>query len=60
MEVKEYIKNHPIPTDSLEVMDFLMDVEDAYDIIIDFKEVQKFTTSEQFISLIERKINAKQ
>lgn len=59
MEIKDYIKNHPIPTDSLEVMDFLMDVEDAYDIVIDFKEVQKFTTQEEFITLIERKINAK-
>ena len=59
MEIKDYIKNHPVPTDSLEVMDFLMDVEDAYDIVIDFKEVQKFTTQEEFITLIERKINAK-
>ena len=59
MEVKEYINNHPIPTDSLEVMDFLMDVEDEFDIVIDFKEVQKFTTPEQFIDLIERKINDK-
>ena len=59
MEIKDYIKNHPIPTDSLEVMDFIMDVEDAYDIVIDFKEVQKFTTQEEFITLIERKINAK-
>lgn len=59
MEVREYLKNHPVPTDSLEVMDFLMDVEDAYDIVIDFKEVQKFTTQEEFITLIERKINAK-
>lgn len=59
MEIKDYIKNHPVPTDSLEVMDFIMDVEDAYDIVIDFKEVQKFTTQEEFITLIERKINAK-
>jgi acyl carrier protein len=59
MEVREYLKNHPVPTDSLEVMDFLMDVEDAYDIVIDFKEVQKFTTPEQFITLIEEKINDK-
>lgn len=59
MVIKDYIKNHPVPTDSLEVMDFLMDVEDAYDIVIDFKEVQKFTTQEEFITLIERKINAK-
>lgn len=59
MEVKEYINNHPIPTDSLEVMDFLMDVEDEFDIVIDYKEVQKFTTPEQFIDLIERKINDK-
>lgn len=59
MNVAEYIKNHPVPTDSLELMDFLMDVEDAYDIVVDYKEVQKFTTQEQFIDLIERKINDK-
>ena len=59
MNVKEYIINHPVPTDSLEVMDFLMNVEDEFDIIIDFKEVQKFTTPEQFITLIEGKINDK-
>jgi acyl carrier protein len=59
MEIRDYIKNHPVPTDSLEVMDFLMDVEDVYDIVIDFKEVQKFNTPEQIITLIERKINDK-
>lgn len=59
MSVRDYIQNHPIPKDSLELMDFLMDVEDEYDIIVDFKEVQKFTTPEQFITLIERKINDK-
>ena len=56
MEVKEYIKNHPVPSDSLEVMEFIMEVEDEFDIIIEYKEVQKFTTTEQFIALIEEKI----
>jgi acyl carrier protein len=56
MRVKEYIDTHPVPSDSLEVMEFIMEVEDEFDIIIDYKEVQKFTTKEQFIALIEEKL----
>ena len=57
MQVSEYVANLEMPKESLSMMDFIMDIEDEFNIIINDAEMAEITSKEYLISMIERKVN---
>jgi acyl carrier protein len=54
--IREYINNIEWPKESLAMLDFIMDIEDEFDIIISDAEAALIKNHEDLIDLVERKI----
>jgi acyl carrier protein len=55
MNVKEDLKELQIPTDSLERIEMVMDLEDKYDIILSDTELAEVNNKDELVALIESK-----
>lgn len=52
-----YFLDKKIPNDSLELMDFIMDIEDHFDIVISQTEIAEIHSMEDLMKLVEEKTN---
>jgi acyl carrier protein len=59
MSVREDLKDLVIPSDSLEVIDMIMDLEDDYDIVIPDSVAATFTCKEDIIKYLEEVVEGK-
>lgn len=48
-----------MPKDSLDMIDFIGDLEDQFDILIYDSEIADIRSKEDIIALVERKVNEK-
>ena len=53
---REFIEKYELPNDSLGMLDLVVEIEDAFDIIITQAEAAEVTSIEGLIQLVERKV----
>jgi acyl carrier protein len=54
-EIESFLKDYVLPTDSLELMESLIDIEDKYDIVISINELKNISSKDQLIELVRIK-----
>lgn len=59
MNVDKYFEDKEVPTDSLELMDLILDIEDDFDITISDKDYEDIETLEDLKALVKEKVNGK-
>lgn len=59
MNVDKYFEDKEVPTDSLELMDLILDIEDDFDITISDKDYEDIETLEDLKALVKEKVDGK-
>ena len=55
-KIKEDLEDFVLPTDSLEVMEAVMEFEDEYDIVITANQIATLKSKDDLIALLDKKV----